>query len=50
MIAGTLCKGEVQGTHAKKISTCKDCEFAKQVFKEERGSTIPAREILSMIA
>ena len=50
LIAGTLCKGEVQGTHAKKISTCKDCEFAKQVFKEERGSTIPAREILSMIA
>ena len=50
LVAGTLCKGEVQGTSAKKIATCQECEFAKRVFKEESGKLIPARDILSKIA
>ena len=50
LVAGTLCKGEVQGTNAKKIATCRECEFAKQVFKEERGKLIPTRDLLDRIA
>lgn len=34
-IAGTLCRGKVQGDYAKKIKECTDCEFYKQVNKEE---------------
>lgn len=49
LVAGTLCKGEVQGTHAKKIATCRDCEFAKSVFKEERGHVVSARDILELL-
>jgi hypothetical protein len=31
-IAGTLCDGEVQGTFAKKIETCCDCDFYKSAY------------------
>jgi hypothetical protein len=26
-VAGTLCKGQVQDTHASKMCTCVDCDF-----------------------
>jgi hypothetical protein len=26
-VVGTLCKGDVQGTHAAKLCTCVDCDF-----------------------
>jgi hypothetical protein len=32
---GTLCKGEVQGTFARKIADCVMCEFYRLVRKEE---------------
>jgi len=35
VITGTLCKGEVQGTYGKKIKSCLDCRFFKQVVEEE---------------
>ena len=35
VMAGTLCKGEVQGTFAKKYQNCEVCDFYKQVKKEE---------------
>ncbi len=35
-ISGTLCGGEVQGTFAKKMKSCKDCDFYMLV-KEEEG-------------
>ena len=35
VLAGTLCKGEVQGTFAQKYKSCVDCEFYKLVKKEE---------------
>ncbi len=38
-IAGTLCKGEVQGTWAKKMMNCAGCDFFKQV-KQEEGENI----------
>ena len=33
--AGTLCKGQVQGTFASKLRTCLVCDFYKVVRKEE---------------
>lgn len=35
-IAGTLCKRDIQGAYAKKISSCRNCPFYKKV-KEEEG-------------
>ena len=35
VMAGTLCKGEVQGTFARKIANCSICEFYRLVRKEE---------------
>lgn len=35
VVAGTLCKGEVQGTFAKKFEACEKCEFYVQVQGEE---------------
>jgi hypothetical protein len=35
VLTGTFCKGEVQGTYAKKLKRCLDCEFFKQVTEEE---------------
>lgn len=34
-IAGTLCGKEIQGTFAKKLRNCNDCEFMKEVQEEE---------------
>ena len=35
VVAGTLCKGETQGTFAKKFEACEKCEFYLQVREEE---------------
>jgi hypothetical protein len=34
-IAGTLCGAEVQGTFAKKLKDCLNCDFLKQVHEDE---------------
>jgi len=34
-VSGTLCGGEVQGTYAKKLMSCLNCKFLKQVNEEE---------------
>lgn len=34
-ISGTLCEGEVQGTFARKLLDCLNCEFLKQVNLDE---------------
>ena len=34
-VAGTLCGGEVQGINAKKLETCLNCDFFKQVQEEQ---------------
>jgi hypothetical protein len=34
-IAGTLCNGQVQGTYAKKLKGCLQCEFLIRVHEEE---------------
>jgi hypothetical protein len=35
VVAGTLCKGQVQGTFARKFETCERCDFYLQVREEE---------------
>jgi hypothetical protein len=35
IVSGTLCKGEVQGTFAKKFQNCKNCDFYLLVRTEE---------------
>jgi hypothetical protein len=36
VVAGTFCRGEVQGEFAKKFRSCRNCEFYLKV-KEEEG-------------
>jgi hypothetical protein len=35
ILAGTLCRGEVQGTFAQKYKNCETCDFYKKVKEEE---------------
>lgn len=35
VMAGTLCKGEMQGTFAQKYKNCEMCDFYKKVKEEE---------------
>ncbi len=35
VIAGTMCKGQVQGTFAQKYRDCAVCDFYKAVLEEE---------------
>jgi hypothetical protein len=36
-IAGTLCGGRQQGTHAVKLETCLHCDFCQFVLREEQA-------------
>ena len=43
VLAGTLCKGEVQGTFAQKYKNCEICDFYRRVKQEEfPGFTLSA--------
>ena len=33
-VAGTLCGGKTQGTYAKKLESCLECDFFKRVQEE----------------
>ena len=35
VVAGTLCKGEIQGTFAQKFGNCEACDFYRKVRQEE---------------
>ncbi len=35
VVAGTFCKGEVQGSFAQKYKNCEKCDFYQAVRKEE---------------
>lgn len=39
-IAGTFCQGIVEGTFAKKLWNCLNCDFLKSVHYEEGGNFI----------
>jgi hypothetical protein len=34
-VAGTLCGGRIQGSHAEKCGNCQKCDFYKKVMKGE---------------
>lgn len=38
VVAGTLCKGEVQGSFAQKIGNCQKCDFHLHVLSEEMNN------------
>ena len=42
--AGTFCKGEIQGTVAKKIQNCFECAFLDKVREEEGKNFILTQE------
>ncbi len=48
-IAGTLCGGTVQGTFARKLGSCMQCDFHKFILAEEKGSLEKTKDILSML-
>lgn len=48
-IAGTFCKGEIQGTIASKIADCVFCGFYKKVKSEEDEKLVMYDEIIDRI-
>jgi hypothetical protein len=38
VVAGTMCRGAVQGNFAQKYETCLICDFYNKVKREERGN------------
>lgn len=49
LIAGTFCNEKVQGTFAEKQSSCKNCDFYKQVHAEE-GITELSTDTMNIFA
>ncbi|MFA4829718.1 MAG: hypothetical protein WC855_09775 [Thermodesulfovibrionales bacterium] len=49
VVAGTLCKGEVQGTFAQKYKNCEKCEFYQEVRKEEGGKFMLSAILLNKL-
>lgn len=47
-VAGTFCKGEVQGTFSSKIINCMKCDFFQKVWREEHDNNnyVEAKDIL----
>lgn len=49
ILAGTLCKGEIQGNFVNKHASCSQCDFYKSVEKEEGSLFIMSATLLSYI-
>ncbi len=49
VLAGTLCKGEVQGTFAQKYKNCGICDFYKSVKSEESHNFMLSALILKKL-
>jgi hypothetical protein len=49
VVAGTLCKGEIQGSFAKKFANCETCEFYLQVQKDEFPRFVYSSVMLSKL-
>ena len=45
-VAGTLCGGKLQGSHAEKLHNCLACEFYMVVSSEEGEKFLTLEEIL----
>jgi hypothetical protein len=48
-VCGTLCGGEVQGSFAEKMGSCKSCNFYKQVFNEDIEGFVTVTAPLKML-
>lgn len=48
IVAGTFCKGEVQGSFAKKLSQCISCDFYNAVKAEEKDSFKTSSSLLQL--
>lgn len=48
-VAGTLCKGKIQGTYAQKLGDCLQCDFYASVRREQGDKFITTREILGRL-
>ncbi|MEJ2684994.1 MAG: hypothetical protein P8Z71_11440 [Candidatus Sulfobium sp.] len=47
VVAGTLCRGKVQGTFAQEVTQCEACDFYRKIRSEECSSFLPPAELLS---
>lgn len=48
-VTGTLCGGKVQGEYAKKSGECTQCEFYRQVRKEEGSNYLLVLDIFKKL-
>jgi hypothetical protein len=46
VLAGTFCGGEVSGTAARKIESCKECDFYKLVLREEGETVVSSTSLI----
>ncbi len=49
VVAGTFCKGEVQGTFGNKYKNCERCDFYQLVRKEQRGEFMLSAVLLNKL-
>jgi hypothetical protein len=49
VVAGTFCRGKVQGTLAQKLSSCLTCDFYKLVADEEEEKFVVVKDILARL-
>jgi hypothetical protein len=49
VVAGTFCRGEVQGTFAQKSQKCEQCEFYNKVRREEYPAFFLAIQLLKKL-
>ena len=49
VVAGSLCKGEMQGTFARKFEHCEKCDFYLQVREEEFPAFVFSSVLLEKI-
>jgi len=48
-VAGTLCKGQIQGSFAEKVGNCMKCDFYIEVLREEGSSAMKTRDVLKKL-
>ena len=49
-IAGTLCKGELQGAFAQKVGNCMKCDFFGHVAQEEGRGAAKLPDVLKRLS
>lgn len=49
VVAGTFCEGVVQGTHAAKLASCRQCDFYGIVAHQEGEALVPDDGLLEKL-